>query len=147
MYYAGLKIFLDWPESLFTWDILFLIPVTWVSPVLAPVLCSLCMIAMALFFDFRISVNNLNKLEIRELVLMFSGATVIYFTFTVDFGMMIINGHFLQEFFSLTENRDFIKLLTTWEPVHYHWGFFMTGIALICASIFLINKRSIKSPG
>ncbi len=34
-YYIGLKIFLNWPESLFTWDILFLIPITWIGPVLA----------------------------------------------------------------------------------------------------------------
>src|ERR1051326_1078616 len=32
-YYVFLKIFLDWPESVFNWDILFLIPVPWVGPV------------------------------------------------------------------------------------------------------------------
>jgi hypothetical protein len=37
-YYVGLKILLDWPPSLFTWDVLFLIPVPWSAPVLAPVL-------------------------------------------------------------------------------------------------------------
>jgi hypothetical protein len=35
-YYAGLKLMLGWPESLGTWDILFLIPVPWVAPVWAP---------------------------------------------------------------------------------------------------------------
>ncbi|MBN1901154.1 hypothetical protein JW926_07510 [Candidatus Sumerlaeota bacterium] len=44
LYYAFLKLILNWPESLFTWDILFLIPVPWVGPVWAPVLCSLCFI-------------------------------------------------------------------------------------------------------
>ena len=48
-YYAGLKIFLQWPASLFTWDILFLIPVPWVAPVLAPIICSLTMILLAVF--------------------------------------------------------------------------------------------------
>lgn len=38
VYYAGLKIFLDWPASLVTPDILFLIPSVWVGPVLAPAL-------------------------------------------------------------------------------------------------------------
>ncbi len=37
-YYAGLKTLLDWPPSPFTWDVLFLIPVPWSAPVLAPVL-------------------------------------------------------------------------------------------------------------
>ncbi len=47
-YYIWLKIFLDWPQSLFTWDILFLIPIPWVAPVLAPVLVSISLIAAAL---------------------------------------------------------------------------------------------------
>ena len=40
VFYACLKLLLGWPASLFTWDILFLIPVPWVGPVLAPVLIS-----------------------------------------------------------------------------------------------------------
>jgi hypothetical protein len=44
-FYVFLKILLDWPASLLTWDILFLIPVPWVAPVLAPVLVSAVMIA------------------------------------------------------------------------------------------------------
>jgi len=142
MYYVGLKIFIDWPESLLTWDILFLIPIAWVSPVLAPVLCSLLMIAMALLLDFRMTNNNLKKLKIKELVLMFSGVTVIYFTFTVDFGMMIINGHYLRKYFTLAENREFLEILTSWKPSHYNWLIFTLGILIICAGIFLINKRS-----
>jgi hypothetical protein len=43
-FYVFLKVFLDWPASLFTWDILFLIPVPWVGPVLAPVIVSVAMI-------------------------------------------------------------------------------------------------------
>ena len=142
MYYVGLKIFLDWPGSLFTWDILFLIPITWVSPVLAPVLCSLLMIGIALLFDFHQSNNKLNHLKVKELVLMVSGAAVIYYTFTVDFGMMLINGHFLQKYFTLAENREFLEILTSWEPTHFNWLIFTLGFGLICAGIFLVNKQS-----
>ncbi len=45
-YYVFLKLALDWPESLFTWDILFLIPVPWVGPVLAPLLYCVAMCAV-----------------------------------------------------------------------------------------------------
>lgn len=144
-YYISLKIFLDWPESLLTWDILFLIPITWVSPVLAPVLCSLLMIFIAFLFDYRISNNNLKKLEIRELILMIIGSAIIYYTFTVDFGMILIKGHFVQKYFTLTENSDFIKILTSWEPSNYNWLIFSFGIALICTGIFLVNKRSLHT--
>lgn len=47
-YYIWLKVFLNWPASLFTWDVLFLIPVPWVGPVIAPVSVSCTMIGMAL---------------------------------------------------------------------------------------------------
>ena len=39
-FYAFLKMMIHWPESLNTWDILFLIPLPWIGPVLAPVLVS-----------------------------------------------------------------------------------------------------------
>jgi hypothetical protein len=35
-YYGGLKLLVGWPDSLSTWDILFLIPLPWVAPVWAP---------------------------------------------------------------------------------------------------------------
>src|ERR1700733_7734521 len=43
-FYAFLKLMIHWPESLSTWDILFLIPLPWVGPVWAPVLVAFSMI-------------------------------------------------------------------------------------------------------
>lgn len=47
-YYVFLKIILNWPSSLFEWDILFLIPLPWFGPVLAPVLVSLAIIGCSI---------------------------------------------------------------------------------------------------
>jgi hypothetical protein len=44
-YYVFLKFICGWPNSLLDWDILFLIPLPWWGPVLAPMLISLLMIA------------------------------------------------------------------------------------------------------
>ena len=44
-YYVWLKWAIGWPASLLTWDLLFLIPVPWSSPVLAPVVVSVCLMA------------------------------------------------------------------------------------------------------
>ncbi len=44
-YYVFLKLFLNWPESFLTWDILFLIPQVWAAPVLAPILVSLGLVS------------------------------------------------------------------------------------------------------
>lgn len=43
-YYVFLKILCGWPHSLLDWDVLFLIPLPWWGPVLAPVLISLLMV-------------------------------------------------------------------------------------------------------
>src|SRR3989441_3814993 len=43
-YYVFLRVICDWPTSLFDWDILFLLPLPWWGPVLAPVCIALLMI-------------------------------------------------------------------------------------------------------
>jgi hypothetical protein len=43
-YYVFLRLIGDWPKSLFDWDILFLLPLPWWGPVLAPVCIALLMI-------------------------------------------------------------------------------------------------------
>jgi hypothetical protein len=52
-YYVWLKVLLDWPASPMTWDILFLIPAIWASPVLYPVLISLAMFAFGTAILYR----------------------------------------------------------------------------------------------
>lgn len=46
-YYLALKLLIDWPASLLEWDVLFLIPLPWTSPVLAPVLVSIALLTAA----------------------------------------------------------------------------------------------------
>jgi len=43
-YYIWLKATINWPSSIFDWDILFLIPLPWIGPVIAPSLVALLMI-------------------------------------------------------------------------------------------------------
>jgi len=45
---AWLKAIPNWPESIMDWDILFLIPVAWAGPVLAPVLVSITLLVFAM---------------------------------------------------------------------------------------------------
>ena len=52
-YYVFLKVLLDWPASLGTWDVLYLIPTAWVAPVWAPLVVSTTMAAAGMAFLFR----------------------------------------------------------------------------------------------
>src|SRR5277367_965185 len=47
-FYGFLRLMIHWPETLATWDILFLIPLPWIGPVWAPVLVALTMIGCGL---------------------------------------------------------------------------------------------------
>lgn len=44
-YYVWLAVCIGWPTSLGQWDILFLLPVVWAGPVIAPIVVSLAMIS------------------------------------------------------------------------------------------------------
>ena len=80
-YYVWLWVFIGWPPSLLTWDILFLIPVPWVGPVIAPVIVSFCLIAGALWLLAR------PELRLPRLAwgLAIVGALLIVLSFAVDF--------------------------------------------------------------
>ncbi len=56
-YYVWLKVLLGWPASVFDWDIIFLIPLTWAGPVLAPLISSFTMLVMAAFLLSKISIK------------------------------------------------------------------------------------------
>ncbi|MFT5481224.1 MAG: hypothetical protein ACI9NN_002194, partial [Bacteroidia bacterium] len=63
-YYIFLKIFLNWPESVFTWDILFLIPFVWVGPVWAPLLLSASMIYFSVIL---LEINQLGSIPLGRM--------------------------------------------------------------------------------
>lgn len=48
VYYVALRLILGWPASLLTWDVLFLIPLIWTGPVLAPLIVSVSLVGVAL---------------------------------------------------------------------------------------------------
>lgn len=52
-YYVFLKLLIDWPDSLMTWDILFLLPMPWVGPVISPVVVAASMIAAGVVVLWR----------------------------------------------------------------------------------------------
>lgn len=96
-YYVWLKVLLDWPAGLMTWDLLFLLPVPWVSPVLAPVIISVALIVsglIVLFFEDRAAPL---VIKWRDWILISSGGIVVIVSFCWDY-QNIIAGLFPQPF-------------------------------------------------
>ncbi len=87
-FYGFLKLMIRWPESLGTWDILFLIPLPWIGPVWAPVLVAATMIVCGL-----ISLGN-GGLRISRLSWLgiLGGALVIVLAFVWDYRNIAAGG-------------------------------------------------------
>lgn len=83
-YYAWLKVFLGWPESLLDWDVLFLIPVPWIGPVLAPVLVSLSLIAAALAVELALERGLRPRLSQGEWAGLIAGGLAIIGSFILE---------------------------------------------------------------
>jgi hypothetical protein len=81
VYYVGLKAFLDWPASLLTWDVLFLIPVAWLGPVLYPVLVSLLLIGGFLVHDALDRRGRVLRLTTAEWIVAWAGALTVVVAF------------------------------------------------------------------
>ena len=75
-YYVWLKIFLDWPAGMMTWDLLFLVPVPWVAPVLAPVIISIALIVSGLTVLFFEGKNEPLALQWRDWILLVTGGII-----------------------------------------------------------------------
>ena len=78
-YYLWLKVFINWPESFFSWDILFLIPLPWLGPVLSPIIVSVCLIIssiLILFFEDQEYPLSFNATE--WIIAVIAGAIIIF---------------------------------------------------------------------
>ena len=118
-YYVWLKVVLDWPASLLTWDVLFLIPVPWVGPVIAPVSVACTMIGMGL---------GLLHLEQRGPVP--AAGTGVWMAQAA--ACLIIIASFTLDVLPRLPNHG--ALLREWVPSAYRWWMLALGQGLAIAT-------------
>jgi hypothetical protein len=92
LYYVFLKITLGWPGSILDPDILFLIPVPWVGPVLAPVLVSLVMISAGVVAIRLEEIGSPIRVTWRNLGAEIVCGLVIVISFCLDSGNILEGG-------------------------------------------------------
>jgi hypothetical protein len=110
-FYVFLRVLMSWPESLATWDLLFLLPVPWVGPVWAPVLVSVTMIASGVVVLRRESCSRPVRVEWAHVALIAAGAVTIIVAFCWDWRNIVAGG----------------------EPNPFNWPLF--GLGLIVGSL------------
>jgi hypothetical protein len=112
-FYAFLRILIDWPKSLFTWDILFLIPVPWAGPVLAPALVAVTMVGTALIYLWRESGGYPAQLRAIHWICAAAGVLLTLAAFVWDYRNLMAGG----------------------MPRPFHWLLFALGQALWMAAL------------
>jgi len=122
-YYIWLYLFIQWPKSLLEWDILFLIPLPWWGPVIAPILISILLIAIGLLLinDIKFKVTSIDWIAFGSSII------VLLYTFVDDSIIAIISG---------------TGKLTEIRPTNFNWFlFFSAYVAWIIFSIKIFYPR------
>ncbi len=139
-YYIFLKLLLNWPVSLVTWDVLFLIPTTWTGPVLSPVLVSLTMILLAMVIVTRVEKGIPTKILAREWAGLIVGSLVLIFGFILDYSQHMLT-HFTIGGMLDVKNPEVLEVATRYIPLRFPWWIFGIGEVIILGTIFLYWRR------
>ncbi len=125
-YYVFLIPLTGWPQSLFDWDILFLIPVPWWGPVIAPVAISLLMITGGLLVILLEQKEKAACLTGWMWLPALTGVGLILYTFMAD-----------------AINASGRGTTRAWEvlPVEFGWSVFLIGYGLMAVPILDMTRR------
>jgi len=110
-YYVWLYVLIRWPTSIMDWDILFLIPGVWASPVLYPLIISITMLVFAVVMLCRDSLGNPIKALASDWIIFCGGGAIVLW--------------------SLCTAGPYITMSD--YASHFHWPLFAAGQALIIA--------------
>ena len=121
-YYIWLKVLLDWPSTIFDWDILFLMPMPWIGPVIAPVTISMLMIFFGIFIIYSFYKGYYFKPILISRILVLVGTGFIIFSFM----------------------RDTNATLYQQPPQPYLYGFLFIGEFLYTAAFIISYVKTVK---
>lgn len=131
LYYAFLKILCGWPASLLDWDLLFLIPLPWWGPVIAPMLIAALMIfwgALASQFERSDGLGGSNK---RTWLLCGLGIALGLYVFMADALRVAGQGE---------------AALRNLLPATFNWPVFALALALMSAPVLAALRGIVRKP-
>jgi hypothetical protein len=136
-YYLWLKVFINWPASIMDWDILFLIPITWLGPVLAPVICSFSMIILSYVLLLKPSSYAISR---NVWICFIAGCCFILFTFVKDYGAIVIDNNLLNDYANIMKNETFLRIASSYIPASFSWVIFAIGEMFILAGTLIVYR-------
>ncbi len=84
-FYVWLKVIVNWPSSLADWDILFLLPVPWIGPVIAPLLIALSMVWAGAFLVLRLERGGSFRPAALSWTCSIGATALLLFSFMSDY--------------------------------------------------------------
>lgn len=136
-YYLFLWVFLGWPNSLLTWDILFLIPVPWVGPVLTPIIVAVTMLGLALAILQIDGRGFVARLRGSEWFILCLGSLIVILSFVWDYF------RYVRQQTDLGITSQVLGDMQHYIPKEFNWLLFLVGEAVILYGIviFVIRKK------
>jgi hypothetical protein len=144
-YYAFLKLLIGWPDSLLTWDILFLIPTIWVGPVLAPCINSMTMIVLASVIIYSVDKNTALKFGPAVWMLFIAGTLAILVSYLQDFVQYTAKHVGYSQLVRAFGGSEAMKIASTYIPSRFNWAIFLAGVTLQCAALGIYCRKAFKN--
>ena len=130
-YYIFLKILTGWPHGLLDWDILFLIPLPWWGPVIAPVLVAALMILTGTLLT-----SERTRLQPTRRSIAFAAL-----------GVLLILGSFMYDALALCLNHATVEIIRNWLPHSFAWPLFLPGLLLASFPALELALRNLARNG
>ena len=148
-YYVFLYLLLGWPESLFTWDILFLLPTTWVGPVIAPVINASTMVIFGGLIWYFQSNGKLQQVKLREWFLLIFGSLVLVWVYIEDYVSYMRQQFSTKEIFFPSDSERLIGAAIHYVPVDFSWWIFWVGqgLIMIAVGLWVVSHRGGREDG
>ncbi|MEA3443519.1 MAG: hypothetical protein U9R19_02200 [Bacteroidota bacterium] len=143
-YYVFLYLLIDWPQNLLEWDILFLIPVTWVGPVICPVINSIMMIGLALLLIFFSKKNKKSIVGWLAWMLLIVGSIVVIVSYTNDYVIYMQQWFTFKEIIFFENSDKILEKASMYIPHKFNWYIYGVGIFMHIIAIANIYQRNIK---
>ena len=125
-YYVFLRISCGWPHSLLDWDVLFLLPLPWWGPVLAPILISLLMIVWGTFASQFERTHPSALSNGRVWVLNSVGVALALYVFMAD---------------SIAASPRGLDAIRTVLPQRFNWPLFCIALLLMAAPVVQAGRH------
>ena len=84
LYYVWLKVTIGWPATMIDWDVLFLVPLPWIGPVIAPVLIALLMVILGILAVFRLANGRFFHPGWLSWILALAATIILLYSFMLD---------------------------------------------------------------